>query len=158
MKTNHIIEIIDAVSVATLSESQLDEVKAHARECESCHGAFEAAQLSALVIKQRAQATIEPSPFFQTRVMAAWRERQDVDTVPAFVRLWNSARALVSAMAVATIALGVVSFISPEQATAGPEQTASVYSAESVMLDQADDQLSYAQVLNAIYEEEDEAK
>jgi len=52
----------------------------------------------------------------------------------------------------------VVSFISPEQATAGPEQTASVYSAESVMLDQADDQLSYAQVLNAIYEEEDEAR
>lgn len=158
MKTTHIIEIIDSVSVTTLSESQLEEVKAHARECASCHSAFEAAQLSALIIKQRAQATIEPSPFFQTRVMAAWREQQTVDTVPAFVRLWQSARALVSAMAVATIALAVVSFISPEQATAGPEQTASAYSAESVIFDQADDQLSYAQVLNAIYEEEDEAK
>jgi hypothetical protein len=158
MKNNHIIEIIDGVSVASLSESELDEMKAHARECASCHSAFEAAQLSALIIKERAQVTIEPSPFFQTRVLAAWREQQTVDTVPAFVRLWNSARALVSAMAVATVALAVVSFISPEQATAVPEQTASAYSAESVIFDQADDQLSYAQVLSAIYEEEDEAK
>jgi len=155
---NHIIEIIDAASVATLSESELDKVKAHALECASCHSAFEAAQLSALILKQRAQVTIEPSPFFQTRVLAALREQQTVDTVPTFVRLWNSARALVSAMAVATIALGVVSFISPEQATAVPEQTASAYSAESVIFDQADEQLSYEQVLSAIYGEEDEAR
>lgn len=158
MNNNHIIEIIDGVSVATLSESQLDEVKAHCRECVSCQSAFEAAQLCASVIKERAQVKVEPSPFFQTRVMAAWREQRAVDSVPAFLRLWQSARALVSAMAVATIALAAVSFISPEQTPAAPEQTASAYSAESVMFDQADDQLSYAQVLTAIYEDEDEAK
>ncbi len=158
MKNNHIIEIIDSVSVASLSQSQLDEVQAHALECAPCLSAFEAAQLSALVIKERSQVTIEPSPFFQTRVLAAWREQQTVDTVPTFVRLWNSARALVSAMAVATVALAVVSFISPEQATAVPEQTVSAYSAESVIFDQADEQLSYAQVLSAIYDGEDEAK
>jgi hypothetical protein len=158
MKNNHIIEIIDSASVASLSESQLDVVRAHALECASCSSAFEAAKLSAFVIKQRAQVTVEPSPFFQTRVLAALRERQAVDSVPAFVRLWNSARALVSAMAVATVALAVVSFISPEQATAVPEQPAPAYSAESVILDQADEQLSYAQVLSAIYEEGDEAK
>lgn len=157
MKNNHIIEIIDTMSVASLSQSELDEMKAHAGECASCRSAFEAARLSALVIKQRAEVTIEPSPFFHTRVLAAWRE-QRAESVPAFVRLWQSARALVSAMAVATVALAVVSFISPEQATAVPEQTASVYSAESVIFDQTDEQLSYAQVLNAIYEEEDEAK
>jgi hypothetical protein len=158
MRNNHIIEILDGASVATLSESELDEMKAHGRECASCQSAFEAAQLCASLLKERAQVTVEPSPFFQTRVMAAWRERQGVDTVPAFVRLWQSARALVSAMAVATIALAVVSFVWPEQATALPEQTASAYSAESVIFDQADEQLTYAQVLNAIYEEEDEAK
>ncbi len=157
MKNIHIIEIIDGVSVASLSQSELDEVKAHALECASCHSAFEAAQLCASAIKQRAEVKIEPSPFFQTRVLAAWREQQ-ADNVPAFVRLWKSARALVSAMAVATLALAVVSFVAPEQATAGPDQTASVYSsAESVIFDQADEQLSYEQVLNAIYEE-DEAK
>jgi hypothetical protein len=158
MKNNHIIEIIDTVSVASLSPSDLDKVKTHARECASCHSAFEAAQFSALVIKERAQVKIEPSPFFQTRVLAAWREQQSVDNVPAFVLLWKSARALVSAMAVATVALAVVSFVSPEQVTAVPEQTASAYSAESVIFDQADEQLTYEQVLSAIYEEEDEAK
>jgi hypothetical protein len=158
MKNNHIIEVIDTVSVASLSSSELDEVKAHARECAPCRSAFEAAQLCASVLKERAQVTIEPSPFFQTRVLAAWRERQTVDTVPTFVRLWKSASALVSAMTVATLALAVVSFVSPEQATAVPEQTVSAYSAESVIFDQGDEQLSYEQVLNAIYEEEDEAK
>ena len=158
MKDKHIVDIIDNASVASLSQSELDELKAHARECAPCNRAFEAAQLSALVMKQRAQATIEPSPFFQTRVLATLRERQAAESVPAFVRLWQSARALVSAMAVATIALAVVSFVAPEQATAVPEQTASAYSAESVIFGQADDQLSYAQVLSAIYEEEDEAK
>src|SRR5215218_7854160 len=104
MKNNHIIEILDGVSVASIPPDELDELRTHARECASCHSAFEAAQLSAAVIRERAQVKIEPSPFFQTRVMAAWREQQKVDTVPAFVRLWQSARALVSAMAVATVA------------------------------------------------------
>jgi hypothetical protein len=158
MKNNHIIEIIDTVSIASLSQSELDEVKAHARECASCHSAFEAAQLCASAIKERAQVTIEPSPFFQTRVLAAWRERQPVKSVSAFVRLWKSASALVSAMALATVALAVVSFISPEETTAVLEQTASAYSAESVIFDQGDEQLTYEQVLNAIYDEEDEAK
>lgn len=158
MKDKHIVDIIDNASVASLSQSELDELKAHAGECAPCHRAFEAAQLSALVMKQRAQVTIEPSPFFHTRVLATWRERQAEESVPAFLRLWQSARALVSAMAVATIALAVLSFVSPEQATAVPEQTVSAYSAESVIFDQVDDQLSYEQVLSAIYDEEDEAK
>jgi TctA family transporter len=55
------------------------------------------------MIKERAQAAIEPSPFFQTRVMAAWREQQAVESVPAIMRLWRSSRALVSSMALATV-------------------------------------------------------
>ena len=89
MKEHHIIEVIDSVALASLTEMELDEVKSHTRECVSCRTAFEAAQLSALVIKQRAQVKIEPSPFFQTRVMAAWREQQAVESVPAFLRLWK---------------------------------------------------------------------
>lgn len=158
MKNNHIIEIIDGVSVASLSPSQLDEVKAHVRECAPCQTAFAAAQLSAAVIKERAQVKIEPSPFFQTRVLAAWREQQAMARVPAFVRLWKSASALISAMVLATAALAVISFVSPEQPASVFEQTASAYSAESVIFDQADEQLTYEQVLNTIYEEEDEAR
>ena len=158
MKDKHVIELIDNVSLASLSKIELDEVRAHARECDSCDAAFEAAQLSALVIKERAHVKIEPSPFFHTKVLAAVREQQALESVPAFLRLWSSARALVSSMAVATIALAALTFILPEPATALQEQTASADAAESVIFDQGDDQLSYEQVLAAIYEEDDVAR
>ncbi len=163
MKEKHIIEVIDNVSLASLSKTELEEARGHARECESCGVAFEAAQLSTLVIKQRVNTKIEPSPFFHTKVLAAWREQQAVESVPAFVRLWKSASALVSSMAVATVALAAMTFVLPDTATPVQEQTASAYSAESVIFDQGDDQsserqLTYAQVLTAIYEEEDEAR
>jgi|SRR5688572_21160258 len=158
MKDKHIIEIIDSVSLASLSPIELDEVKTHARDCASCRTAFEAAQLSTLIIRERAQVKIEPSPFFHTRVLAAWREQQAVESVPAFLRLWKSASALVSTMAVATIILGAMTFVFPDPATALNEQTASLDAAESVIFDQGDEQLTYEQVLSTIYPEEDEAK
>lgn len=163
MKDKHIIEVIDNVSLASLSQFELEEARVHAQACETCGAAFQAAQLSALVIRERVHTKIEPSPFFHTKVLAALREQQAVESVSAFGRLWKSASALVSSMAVATIALAALTFVVPDPATAVQEQTASAYSAESVIFDQGDDhltdgQLTYAQVLNAIYEEEDEAR
>lgn len=159
MNDKHIIEIIDNVSLASLSKTELDELWAHTRVCHSCDAAYEAAQLSALVIKERAQVKIEPSPFFHTKVLAAVREQRAAESVPVFLRLWKSASALVSSMAVATIALAALTFVVPDSTTAvQDQQTASLDSAELVILDQNDDQLSYEQVLNAIYEDEDEAR
>ena len=155
----HITEILDRAPIAMLSESELLEIHVHTLDCMSCREAFEAARLSAVVIKSRVEATIEPSPFFQTRVMAALREQQAVESVPAMLRLWRSAKVLVSTMAVTTAALAVVSFIQPSQTTPATDQTASAYSAYSVIMDQdADDQMSYEQVLNTIYEEDDDAR
>jgi len=158
MKDKHIIELLDNVSIANLSSSELSEVQGHARDCASCREAYEAARLSAMVLQSRAQATIEPSPFFQTRVMAAWREQQAVESVPAFWRLWRSTRALVSSMAVTTAALAVLSFVLP--ASQAPSDAAlSAYSAESVIMGQSsDDQVTYEQVLSTIYEDDDEAR
>ena len=158
MKQKHIIEVIDNAALASLSKVELDEVKAHARECVPCETAFEAAQLSALMIRERAQVKVEPSPFFQTRVLAALREQQAVENAPAFVRLWQSASALVSAMAVATILLGAMTFVYPDTTTAVAEQTVSADAAEAMLFGQADEQLSYEQVLSTIYGEEDEAR
>jgi hypothetical protein len=159
MKEKHIIEVLDNGSISSLSEIELNEVRDHARECESCRGAYEAARVSMLVIRSRAASAIEPSPFFQTRVMAALREQQAVESVPAILRLWNSARALVSSMAVTTAALAVLSFFVTAPATPAPDQqTASVFSADSVIMDQAgEEQMSYEQVLSTIYDE-DEAR
>jgi len=159
MKDKHITEILDRGAIAMLSESELNEIRVHALECMSCRGAYEAARLSAVVLKSRSETTIEPSPFFQTRVMAALREQQAVETVPAMLRLWKSAKALVSTMAVTTAALAVVSFMQPSQPATAPDQAASVYSAYSVIMDQnAEDQMSYEQVLSTIYEDEDDAR
>jgi anti-sigma-K factor RskA len=159
MKHKHITEILDKASIAALSESELNEVRAHVLECMSCRDAYEAARVSAVVLTSRAQVTIEPSPFFQTRVMAALREQQAVESVPAMLRLWRSAKALVSTMAVTTAALALVSFIQPSQTTPVVDQTASAYSAYSVIMDQdPDDPMSYEQVLSTIYDDEDEAR
>jgi len=155
----HITELLDNTALANLSPTELEQIRAHARECESCRNAFVAAQLSAVVIKQRAQAVIEPTPFFQTRVMAAWREQQSTESVPALWRLWNSARALVSSLALATVALGAMSFMisAPATNTLDATATASTYSAESVILGQDnDDQLTYEQVLNTIYTDDED--
>ena len=159
MKDTHIIDILDNTSIASLSESELSEVQAHARDCVSCREAYEAARLSAVVLQSRAQTKIEPSPFFQTRVMAAWREQQAVESVPAMLRLWRSARAVVASMAVTTAALAALSFVLPAQTTPLADQTASVLSAESVIMGQgSDDQMSYDQVLSTIYEDDDDAR
>lgn len=151
MNDKHITEILDSTALAALSPSELDEIRAHARDCEACSDAFAAAQLSALVIKERAQATIEPSPFFHTRVMAAVREQQAAESVPAFSRLWKSARGLVSSMALTTAALAALSFVVAAPATAPSDQTTAALSAESVILGQDADDLTYEQVMNAIY-------
>ena len=159
MKDKHIIEILDNASIATLSESELSEVQAHARDCGSCRSAYDAAHVSAVILRSRTQVTIEPSPFFQTRVMAALREQNAVESVPAMLRLWKSARALVSSMAVTTAALAALSFLLPAPVASVIDQTTSVYSAESVILGQGnEEQMSYEQVLSAIYDDEDEAK
>ena len=153
----HITEILDNTSMAALSESELNEVRAHALECESCRSAYESARLSAVVLKSRAQVVIEPSPFFPTRVMAALREQRETEDVPAFSRLWKSAKVLVSSMALTTAALGVLSFALP--GTTPDDQSLSAYSAESVIMGQnADDQMTYEQVLSTIYEDDDEAR
>jgi hypothetical protein len=158
MNGEHITQVLDNMALSTLSPSELAAMRAHARNCTPCGRALAAAQVSAVMIKERAQAAVEPSPFFQTRVMAAWREQQATESVPALVRLWRSSRALVSSMALATVALGALSFMVSAPATTALDQTASAYSAESVILQDSDDQLSYDQVLNAIYTDDGDNK
>jgi len=55
MNDKHITEALDNVTLASLSRSELDELRAHARDCEPCGSAFAAAQLSARIMKERAR-------------------------------------------------------------------------------------------------------
>jgi hypothetical protein len=156
MKDKHIIYILDETPFGNLSAEQLTIIRSHSVECANCLNAYHAAKLSGVVLAERVQTLVEPTPFFQTRVLAALREQQSVESVPAWLRLWKSAGALVSSMAVATVALAALSFAVPATTQ---QQTATAYSAESVILDQgSDEQLSYEQVLSTIYADEDEGR
>ena len=155
MKVEHIINILDDTPFASLSIEQLDIIKSHTRECSDCLSAYQAAKLSSVILAERVQTVVEPTPFFQTRVMAALREQQSVESDPAWLRLWKSAGALVSSMAVATVALAALSLAVPAN-NADPVATGST--AEAVIFDQGNDELSYEQVMSTIYAEEDEGK
>ena len=164
MNDNHITEILDNTPFSALSESELSTIRAHAAGCHECEQAFTAARLSSLLLQERVSEAAEnaanANPFFQTRVMAAWREQQ-TGSAWSFRRLWNATGALVASMAATTAALAVLMFVAPATDTAN-QQTAALapYSAESVVLgqDRDDSQLTNDQVISAIYDDDDEGK
>jgi hypothetical protein len=128
-----------------------------------CRRAYDAARVASLLVKERAAATFEPSPFFQTRVLAALRERQAANAPFSFARLWKTAGALVGSMAASVALLAGLTFLAPAPTSGEPaaSDVASVSSpstAEDVILNQddaTDDQISYGQVLTAIYDEDE---
>lgn len=164
MRDEHIISMIENAPLSSLSESELTNIRAHTDQCAECRRAFEAAEVSTLLLRERVVETIEPSPFFQTRVLAALRERQAISETSAFKRLWNATGALVSSMAVTVAALVVLTIFAPgSQPTSGAQEVASAYnsySAEEVLFDQSDappvEQMSYGQVLSTLYESDDD--
>ena len=82
MKDEHIIKILDGTPLSRLSVEQLELVRSHSRNCVSCASAYRAFSVASAVIKERAQVVVEPTPFFQTKVLAALRERQALENVP----------------------------------------------------------------------------
>ena len=113
MRDEHIIIIIENVPLASLGEDELSAIRAHTRSCSNCLQAFQAAQVSQRLLKERAAVEVEPSPFFHTRVLATLRERQ-ANNSWAFIRMWRSAGALASSMAAAVALLAVLTFVVPE--------------------------------------------
>ena len=164
MNNNHITDMLDSSSLRNLSERDLLAIRAHIEGCVQCHRAYEAAQISALLVKECADEAVENfgsvNPFFQTRVLAAWREQQAIMSVSAFRRLWSTTGALFASMAATTAALAALTLFVPSSEPASQQTAALVpYSAEAVVLDQdQDSQLTDDQTLSAIYADDDEGK
>jgi len=158
MRDGHIKKLLDEAPLSSLGRAELAAVRAHAEVCEECRRAVAAAQLSSLMLKTRARETFEPSPFFQTRVLAALRERRAAEEERwTLARLWKSAGLLVSSMAATTAALAVFTFVAPSE-TAAAQEVAGTYTAESVIFGEgADEQMTYDQVMTSLYGSEDEA-
>jgi anti-sigma-K factor RskA len=153
MRDEHIIGLIDNTPFLTLSESDLNTIRAHAKECSDCLKSFQAMQVSARLLKARTVVEFEPSPFFHTRVLATLRERQVNDSW-GFTRLWRTAGALASSMVATVAALAVLTFVSPDtQVVSQVSSFSNGYSAEEVILDQSQsEEASEGQLLSTIYE------
>ena len=54
MRDEHIISLIENAPLASLSKSDLAAIGAHTAQCSDCLRAFKAAQIAALLLKQRA--------------------------------------------------------------------------------------------------------
>lgn len=161
MNDNHITHILDDKPLADFSEAELATIRSHVAMCSPCRSAFQAAEISALLVKEyadeAAQNTLNANPFFQTRVLAAWRERSE-GGVSALRRLWNATGALVATMTATTAALAVLTFVVPSTEPLTETAALTQYSAEAVVLDQGDNEISDEQVLSAIYADEDEGR
>src|ERR1044072_4269014 len=120
MRGEKIKRVLDEEAPAGPGEAEVAGGRGHAETCEECGRAFEAARASSRMLKARVEETFEPSPFFQTRVLAALRERRAAaEERWAFAWLWKSAGLLVSSLAATTAALAVFTFVAPsEQVTA----------------------------------------
>ncbi len=163
MKDNHITDMIERESLASLSEEELTTIRAHVDHCAECASSYEAAKVSTLLLREGANETFEPSPFFQTRVLAALRERRAANEIPVFLRMWRTAGALVSSMAAIVVLLAIFTVVAPESpTTSDPQELASaseLYSAEELFFEQealSQDQISYEQVLTTLYASEEE--
>ncbi|HWS54985.1 MAG TPA: hypothetical protein VN228_12690, partial [Pyrinomonadaceae bacterium] len=109
------------------------------------------------LLRERPASTVEPSPFFQTRVLAALRERRAEEETPALSRLWRAAGALVSSMAAAVALLAVFTVAAPNFGLADEGEVVTTasdfYSTEALFVpaETADAEVDYDQVFQAVY-------
>lgn len=158
MKDKHIVDLIESTPFGNLSERDLTTIRAHVADCADCSRAFKAAQVSAVMLKERVAETFEPLPFFHTRVLANLRERQAANEPWGWSRIWRASGALASSMLATVAALAVLTFVIPESQPGYDLETTSArnaYSAEEVILNQgelADEQVSDGYVLTTLYD------
>jgi hypothetical protein len=152
MREQHIKAILESAPLGQLGKAELEAVRAHADVCAECGRAFAAARVAAELLRARSSETFEPSPFFQTRVLAALRARRAEEEVPALRRLWRAAGALASSMAASVALLAALTFVAPGVVDEGQAVAASEpYSAEATLLGATDEELDDEAVFSVIY-------
>ena len=55
MRDEHVKKLLDEAPLSSLGTAELATVRAHAETCADCRRAFEAAQVSSLMLKARTQ-------------------------------------------------------------------------------------------------------
>jgi predicted anti-sigma-YlaC factor YlaD len=160
MKDEHVISKLENNPFVALDRDDLAEIEAHVATCASCRVAYEAAQVGAALLHERARQAFEPSAFFQTRVLAELRERQAANEKWAWSRLWRTAGGLAYSMVATVAMLAILTFAIPATQSTDSLSASAVnaYSTDSVVLggSSPDDQVSDNDVLATLYDTDDE--
>jgi anti-sigma factor RsiW len=114
MRDKHIILLLDNNRFGSLSEPESSQIEAHIDTCAGCRQAYVAARAAATLFTARAAETIEPSPFFSTRVMAVIREQQNTPSLLDFVTMWRAARGYVLSALSVVVLLAGLTFLTPD--------------------------------------------
>lgn len=154
MNDRHITDILDQQSFAKLGDETKEVLLAHTRDCQSCRREYEAARVASTLL--RAENEIIAPPFFQAKVMNAWREKQKSATrsIAAFSRWWQASAAMIAVMV--TLVFGLIALMLLAPSAAATEQadgaTFNLYSPEAVILPQSQPRdLTNDQVFQAVY-------
>lgn len=155
MNNDHIIEKLDGVGLSALSPAEADAVRAHAADCADCAVALRDANVARSLVRSRVEvATVAPPAFFETRVLAALREKQVLKTpFWSFRRWWQASSGLVSAMVLMAAVFGLLTLFAPND---GPQDVSNfnLYSTEAEVLNQRSArEMTREQMLDVIYGE-----
>lgn len=156
MKSKHITKILDETAFKDLSREQIAEINGHTENCARCRTAFQAARVSSALLENRVAEVFEPSPFFETRVLAALREKQIVaKPIAAFWRWWQASSIVVFPILLVVMTLMALTVFAPQQ----PAQAtiADDVSTEQIIFpgSEFNRELTTSQALQIIYEQND---
>lgn len=161
MPDSHIIRTLEEKPFDNLNGGDIARIESHIAFCDECKSAYDASRVAASLIQARAAQTVNVGPFFQTRIMAAIREKRLSPEEAPLVRMWRAAGALVSAIAVLlAILVGMTIFSKSPDSQMELTMSASqnLYSPEYVVLERGDpddEELANDQVVSTIYDLED---
>ncbi len=141
MNSRHITKILDNARFSDLSVEQASEINVHILDCQECRAAFRSAQVTSILLRENSNAEkIVATPFFQAKVLNAWREKQIVNNkVGVFWRWWQASAALVSMMFLVVISLITTTIVGSHYRNAVSRNTdsdAALYSTETVILNE----------------------
>lgn len=139
---------------------QLSELRLHSEGCEGCRAMYQNWLISDSLIKCRSAETLEPTPFVETRIVAAIRAAKD-RSKPAFLAaLWQKAGVVLTSIVALVVILVSLTLISTPSSIGNVAQDVSSvssgsYSAEQVVMGDpgsvADDNLTNTQVADTLF-------
>lgn len=137
MKEQHILDILDNTQFEALSADELTMIREHNADCGDCRSAFGAARFASAMLKFDSEENIfEPTPFFQTKVMAAIREQRATGrNIWDFWRIWQASGSLVGAMVLLVAGLMFATILAPSS-SAGSDIMAIADESEAIVFEQ----------------------